>query len=137
MYESAVHIFVVADYALAFTQNGTNFSSIKTNEHGLLNATLEDQDGLAAYILSVQNSSTDSWFNYSAAQITGNIKTFPQEAPADTPTGELHWKAIFHSDGPEQTQLDTVEVSYADSLFDLQAPVTGTTWRVGTQQMIH
>ncbi|HLD06256.1 MAG TPA: hypothetical protein VJC16_01845 [Candidatus Nanoarchaeia archaeon] len=73
MYESAAHTFVVADYALLFTQNGTNFSSIRTNEHGLLNATLEDQDGLAAYILSVQNSSTDSWFNYSAAQITGNI----------------------------------------------------------------
>src|SRR3989338_9923603 len=93
MYESNIHSFVVSDYIAVFNQNGTNFSSIKVNENGMFNITVNDEDLLSSYIFSLKNSSALEWYNYSAVDILGTSFTIrTNHTISSTNNQVVQWK---------------------------------------------
>src|SRR3989338_580946 len=76
MYNSSVNDILISDYIALFSQNGTNFTSIRKKENAMFNITVRDDDQLAMYIFSLKNSTNDEWYNYSAVSIGGNISYF-------------------------------------------------------------
>ena len=113
MYESNIHSFVVSDYIAVFNQNGTNFTSIKVNENGMFNITVNDEDLLSSYIFSLKNSSSDNWYNYSAVDISGRTSYFANTSHIISSTNgqTLQWK--YYVNDSNGTMYESNTYSFA------------------------
>src|SRR3989338_10631672 len=115
MYESNIHSFVVSDYIAVFNQNGTNFTSIKVNENGMFNITVNDEDLLSSYIFSLKNSSSDNWYNYSAVDISGRTSYFANTSHIISSTNgqTAQWK--YYVNDSNGTMYESYTHSFAVS----------------------
>ncbi|MBI4149371.1 hypothetical protein HY491_02905, partial [Candidatus Woesearchaeota archaeon] len=115
-YTMGTQSFTMADTALAFSQNGTNFTSIKTNGNGMFNITVSDADGLAAYIFSLLNESNGNWFNYSAAALSGTGYDIRINHTISTATGKtVQWKFYVNDTGGTMYESATHSFVVSDS----------------------
>ena len=111
MYESKVHSFVVSDYYATWSRNGTNFTSIKTNQNGMFNITVTDADRLDRCIFSLKNSSLDDWYNYSALDVSGSSYDLRYNITISTKYNySLSWRYYCN---------DTFGVMYNSSIYNI------------------
>ena len=109
--ESIVHSIVISDTYPTWSNNGTNFTSIKTNQNGMFNITVNDADGLDRCIFSLKNSSSDSWYNYSALDVSGTSYDLRYNITISSTSNQiLSWRYYCN---------DSIGVMYNSSIYNI------------------
>src|SRR3989338_7155362 len=111
MYNSSINDIMISDTYATWQNNGTNFTSIKVNENGMFNLTINDADGLNSAIFSLKNSSGADWYNYSALRISGtSYELMYNVTISSNSTQVLSWRYYFN---------DSFGVMYNSSEFNI------------------
>ena len=86
-------LITILDTYTTWSNNGTNFTSIKANENGMFNVTVNDADELDRCIFSLRNDTSLNWYNYSALDVSGTSYELRYNITISTRRNEtLSWR---------------------------------------------
>ena len=112
-----VFSMVISDTIMSFTQNGTNFTSLRTGQNGMFNITAKDDDGLAMAIFSTRNDTAGPWHNFSAINIGGTSYPIRYNYTARADDGKaFQWKFYVNDTGGTVNESNTFTVLLDDTV---------------------
>jgi len=108
--------------------NRTNFTLIKTNQHGQFNITVEDNsEELDSIILSFKNQ-TSNWENISKQTLSGSSNDVTFEITLSTKRDEIqYWKFYIKDSAGNMNETDLFQINVSDTVPTIPNTPTITT----------